>query len=60
MKITAPDGSEQDGISVEDASELRRSLPIASASKITDAIEKMRVATAVFMLSVDEDFLAKS
>ena len=60
VKITAPDGSEQDGISVEDASELRRSLPIASASKITDAIEKMRVATAVFMLSVDEDFLAKS
>jgi hypothetical protein len=60
LKITAPDGSEQDGISVEDASELRRSLPIASASKITDAIEKMRVATAVFMLSVDEDFLAKS
>lgn len=59
-KIVAPDGSEQEGISFEDARELRRSLPIAAASKITDSIEKMRVATAVFMLSVDEDFLAKS
>lgn len=59
-KIVAPDGAEQVGISVEDAKELRRSLPIASASKITDAIEKMRAATAIFMLSVNEDFLAKS
>jgi len=60
VKIVAPDGSEQAGISIEDAHELRRSLPIASASKITDSIEKMRAATAVFMLSVNEDFLAKS
>jgi len=60
IKIVSPTGEEQDGISLEDAKELRRSLPIASASKITDSIEKMRVATAVFMLSVDEDFLAKS
>lgn len=60
VKIVSPDGDEQDGISVEDAKEIRRSLPIASASKITDSIEKMRAATAVFMLSVDEDFLAKS
>jgi hypothetical protein len=60
VKIVAPDGSEQVGISVEDAKELRRSLPIASASKITESIEKMRAATAIFMLSVNEDFLAKS
>jgi hypothetical protein len=60
VKIVAPDGAEQVGISVDDAKELRRSLPIASASKITDAIEKMRAATAIFMLSVNEDFLAKS
>lgn len=60
VKIVAPDNSEQVGISLEDAKELRRSLPIASASKITESIEKMRAATAIFMLSVNEDFLAKS
>lgn len=60
VKIVAPDNLEQVGISIEDAKELRRSLPIASASKITESIEKMRAATAIFMLSVDEDFLAKS
>jgi hypothetical protein len=59
-KIVAPDGSEQDGISFEDAQELRRSLPLASNGAITEAIEKMRAATALFMMSVNEDFLAKS
>lgn len=59
-KVVAPDGSEQDGITYEDAIELRRSLPLASVSSITEAIEKMRAATALFMLSVNEDFLAKS
>lgn len=59
-KIVAPDGSEQVGITLEDARELRRTLPIASATRITEAIEKMRAATAIFMLSVNEDFLAKS
>lgn len=59
-KITAPDGSVQDGITIEEASELRRSLPIATIGKITEAIEKLRVTTAVFMMTVDEDFLAKS
>ncbi len=59
-KIVDPQGNEQDGITVEDAFELRRSLPLASIGKITEAIEKMRAATAVFMMTVDEDFLAKS
>jgi hypothetical protein len=59
-KIVAPDGSEQDGISVEEAVELRRALPLASIGKITEAIEKMRTSTALFMLSTDENFLAKS
>lgn len=59
-RITAPDGSVQDGISIEDAQELRRSLPIATIGKLTEAIEKLRVTTAVFMMTVDEDFLAKS
>jgi len=59
-KITAPDGAVQDGVSLADVSELRRSLPIAATGKLTEAIEKIRTATAVFMFSSDEDFLAKS
>lgn len=60
VKIVAPDGDEQTSINYEEALELRRSLPLASASAITEAIEKMRAATAIFMVSVNEDFLAKS
>lgn len=60
VKIVAPDGDEQTSINYEEALELRRSLPLASASAITEAIEKMRAATAIFMISVNEDFLAKS
>jgi hypothetical protein len=59
-KIVDPEGNEQDGITLDDALELRRSLPLASIGKITEAIEKMRASTAVFMMTVDEDFLAKS
>ena len=59
-KIVDPKGSVQDGITIEEAVELRRALPLASIGKITEAIEKMRSATAVFMMTVDEDFLAKS
>lgn len=59
-KIVDPEGNEQEGITVDDAFELRRSLPLASIGKITEAIEKMRASTAVFMMTVDEDFLAKS
>jgi hypothetical protein len=59
-KITAPDGSEQTDFTLEDIQQLRPALPIASIGAITEAIEKLRVATAVFMMTVDEDFLAKS
>lgn len=59
-KIVSPDGEEQDSITFEDAIELRRSLPVAATARITEAIEKMRAATALFMMSVNEDFLAKS
>ena len=59
-KIVSPDGDEQDGITFEDAEELRRMLPLASLTTITEALEKMRAATALFMMSVNEDFLAKS
>lgn len=59
-KIVAPNGAEQDGITPEDAEEMRKSLPIAANSIINAAIQNMRAATAVFMYKVDEDFLAKS
>ena len=59
-KIVAPDGSVQEGISFDEAVELRRALPLASSGKITETIESLRTATALFMLSTDENFLAKS
>lgn len=58
--IVAPDGSVQENISPEDAMELRKALPLASNAAINRAIEKIRSASAIFMMSVDEDFLAKS
>lgn len=59
-KITAPDGAEQVNIPIATIEELRRSLPIAAIAKINEAVEKVRVSTAVFMAKVNEDFLAKS
>lgn len=60
VKIVAPDGEEQEGISLEEATELRRNLPAASVAKISEGIEKLRIASAAFMMSINEDFLAKS
>jgi hypothetical protein len=59
-KITAPDGAVQEKLSPEDVKAIRASLPLASIGAINQAIEKIRAATAVFLFSVDEDFLAKS
>lgn len=59
-KITAPNGDIQEGLTLKDVQEMRPSLPIAAVGAITEAIEKLRVSTAVFMMKVDEDFLAKS
>lgn len=59
-KITAPDGAVQEKLSTEDVKAIRASLPLASIGAINQAIEKIRAATAVFLYSVDEDFLAKS
>lgn len=60
FKIVSPDGSVQEGITYDEAVELRRSLPLSATSHITNAIEKLRTATAVFLMTVNEDFLAKS
>lgn len=59
-KIVDPNGNEQNGVTYDDAVELRRSLPLTASAKINAAIEKLRTATAVFLMSVNEDFLAKS
>lgn len=58
-KITSPDGSVQEKFTIEDITELRRSLPIAASAAINESIEKVRVASAVFMSKVNEDFLQK-
>lgn len=59
-KITAADGSVQETVTIKDVEALRRQLPIAATGAITQSIERLRVSTAVFMMSVNEDFLAKS
>lgn len=60
VKIVAPNGAVQQGISYEDIVQLKRALPLAAIGKINEALDKLRISTAMFMLSVDEDFLAKS
>jgi hypothetical protein len=59
-KIVSPIGEEQDSVTLDEASELRYSLPLAGVQKINECIEKLRIAAAAFMYEVDEDFLAKS
>lgn len=59
-KIVDPEGNEQVGVTLEDCIVLRDSLPLASIAKISEAIDLIRASTALFMMSVNEDFLAKS
>jgi hypothetical protein len=59
-KITASNGAIQEKITMKDVEALRSKLPIAGIGAITQSIEKLRISTAVFMMSVNEDFLAKS
>ena len=60
VKITAPNGDVQENLSPEDADALRKSIPLASNAALNKAMENIRASTAVFMMTVDEDFLAKS
>jgi hypothetical protein len=59
-KIENSNGDIQSKITLKDVEALRRQLPIAGIGAITQSIEKLRVSTAVFMMTVNEDFLAKS
>lgn len=59
VKIEDPDGNIQDTISYNDVKALRTNLPLSAMAKINTSIEKLRTATAVFMMETGEDFLAK-
>jgi hypothetical protein len=58
-KVVDPDGNEQSGLTYSDIRSLRDNLPLSSAAKINRSIEKIRTATALFMMETGEDFLAK-
>lgn len=59
-KVTAPTGDVQNAMTTAEVTQLREALPLAAVGTINQAIDKIRAATAVFMFTVDEDFLAKS
>jgi hypothetical protein len=59
-KITSPSGQIQEALTTAEIKQLRDVLPLAAVGSINQAIDKIRAATAVFMFTVDEDFLAKS
>jgi len=58
-KIVAPDGSVQQGVTHEDVAAMAESLPVSATTKITNSIDKLRLSTALFLIEVNEDFLAK-
>jgi hypothetical protein len=57
--IEDPDGNIQEVIGYTDVRTLRHNLPLSALAKINSAIERVRTATAVFMMETGEDFLAK-
>lgn len=59
-KIVNAEGEEQVGVSYTDVRMMRDNMPVSAIARINESIEKLRVSTAVFMMEVDEDFLAKS
>ena len=59
VKIVNPDGDEQEQLAFNTVRAMRDSFPLSATMKINEAIEKLRTATAVFMMETGEDFLAK-
>jgi len=57
--VEDPEGNIQDTFTYSDIKTLRSALPLSALAKINQAIEKIRTATAVFMMETGEDFLAK-
>ena len=58
-KIVDPEGNEQTEFPYNVIKAMREGLPISATIKINEAIEKLRTATAVFIMETGEDFLAK-
>ena len=58
-KISNPEGDEQSEFSYSTIRSMRDSFPISAIMKINEAIDKLRVASAMFTMSTGEDFLAK-
>jgi hypothetical protein len=58
-RLEDAEGNVQESLSYSDIREMRHSLPLAASSKISNAIQDLRIATALFMAEVDEGFLAK-
>ena len=59
-KILNGQNEEQVGVTYSDVRAMREQMPLSAIARINDSIEKLRVSSAVFMMEVDEDFLAKS
>ena len=58
-KIVNNDGDEQSDFSYATISAMRNNLPLSATIIINEAIEKLRSASALFVMSTGEDFLAK-
>ena len=58
-KIVDPEGNEQVEIPFATIRAMRDSLPVSAIIKVNESIEKLRTATAVFIMETGEDFLAK-
>lgn len=58
-KIVSPSGAEQVGVTADDVQVMRKSMPVSAITKVNNSMDKLRVSTAMFLLEVNEDFLAK-
>ena len=58
-KVVSPSGAEQVGVTADDVQVMRKSMPISAITKVNNSMDKLRVSTAMFLLEVNEDFLAK-
>lgn len=58
-KIVSPSGSEQVGVTEDDIKVMRKVMPVSAITKMNNSMDKLRMSTAMFLLEVNEDFLAK-
>ena len=58
-KVVSPSGSEQVGVTEDDIKVMRKVMPVSAITKMNNSMDKLRMSTAMFLLEVNEDFLAK-